>query len=526
MIDRPDVPPRFEHGATCGFIATAFLVAMFITALILAVRNLRLGRADVRGAFRVTLLTMACSFLGSGILISPDRALPDVLADRNLGHDLLRHSHCRVLLGLEPIIRRRQPEWLTSWARLLEGQWLDSRVGRDFLIGLAGGLLMLLTGALIKMGPARAGDYQAAAVGGWLAFSLLLRTSAAITMAFLLLLSLVVAQIVLRRKWLGWLIWVPVTALFLISPFNAAGFGLGLLRAAVLAALIRIGGLWSVAVALFAYVLMNDEYLTTQIGAWYGGVTVTVLLAVGVLLAWGLIASLRGRPSNDVNTAMAGEAASGRVFGHSRDRVPPTVSRGHSPDPIEVTPCPIPSRRAARLRIFVRTALAASLLAAPAFAASPAGIAGPPRLFAKTTTSSVPKNVSGVSLTPSWSVDGTVDGGRYGGAVAAAGDVNNDGYSDVLVSEPNDPDGGRVHLYLGSPSGLQSTGWNPGGFDPGSRFGTSVACAGDVNGDGYDDVVIGDPGAWEVRRPATSATAVKCTSIADRPRASWLRRRR
>ena len=60
--------------------------------------------------------------------------------------------------------------------------------------------------------------------------------------------------------------------------------------------LIRIGGLWSLAVALFAFALMNDEYLTTQIGAWYGGVTVTALLAVGSLLAWGLLASLRAGP--------------------------------------------------------------------------------------------------------------------------------------------------------------------------------------------------------------------------------------
>ena len=116
----------------------------------------------------------------------------------------------------------------------------------------------------------------------------------------MVLLTLVVAQIVLRRKWLGWLVWVPGMALFTMSPFNVAGFGVGLLRAAVVAALIRIGGLWSVAVAVFAFALMNDEYLTTRIGAWYGGVTVTALLAVGALLAWGLLASLRVAPRSAV----------------------------------------------------------------------------------------------------------------------------------------------------------------------------------------------------------------------------------
>ena len=119
------------------------------------------------------------------------------------------------------------------------------------------------------------------------------RTTMALTLAFVLLLSLVVLQIILRRKWLGWLIWIPGLAFVLIPVFNVAGFGVGLLRAAVVVALIRIGGLWSVAVALSALVLMNEEYLTTQIGAWYGGVTVTVVLAVGALLLWGLLASLR-----------------------------------------------------------------------------------------------------------------------------------------------------------------------------------------------------------------------------------------
>ena len=91
----------------------------------------------------------------------------------------------------------------------------------------------------------------------------------------------------------------------------------------------------------------------------------------------------------------------------------------------------------------------------------------------------------------------------FGWSVAGAGDVNGDGYADVIVgaygaaTTTNDAAtyNGRAYLYLGSSAGLASTPstllTNPNTTDTNDNFGYSVAGAGDVNGDGYADVIVG-----------------------------------
>jgi hypothetical protein len=93
-------------------------------------------------------------------------------------------------------------------------------------------------------------------------------------------------------------------------------------------------------------------------------------------------------------------------------------------------------------------------------------------------------------------LEGVAEGDNFGFSVSSAGDVNDDGFADVVVGAylAGPLDNGSATLYQGGapPSGSPAATYT-GETDPqsGDQFGLAVSGAGDVNGDGYDDVIVG-----------------------------------
>ncbi len=102
---------------------------------------------------------------------------------------------------------------------------------------------------------------------------------------------------------------------------------------------------------------------------------------------------------------------------------------------------------------------------------------------------------NGLSPTPTFTATGETLGSYFGISVGTAGDVNGDGYADVIVGARGYlSNTGRAYVYLGSPTGLSATpAFTATGEAMNNDFGNSVATAGDVNGDNYSDIVIGAP---------------------------------
>ena len=86
---------------------------------------------------------------------------------------------------------------------------------------------------------------------------------------------------------------------------------------------------------------------------------------------------------------------------------------------------------------------------------------------------------------------GVTSGDYFGRSVSGAGDMNGDGFDDVIVgADGYNVDQGRAYIFFGGSSINSTADVILTGVNSGDYFGRKVSSAGDVNGDGYGDVLV------------------------------------
>ncbi|HSK62970.1 MAG TPA: protein kinase [Pyrinomonadaceae bacterium] len=300
---------RFRDRALIVLLLSIFIIVMVASAL-LAFRNVKLGRGDRKGAFRLAAFVFATYFLRwlftSHHVATEAEALNFISSIQNILFWSL--FFWVVYLAFEPFVRRRWPGRIISWNRVLAGGFRDPLVGRDILIG-----------SLIGIGTIISYLYLPRLVQQWrgqpleipwfdspatqllgirsFAFGFTQQISAALMQSFILLFFMLLMYIILRRERLAALaVWVIGSVALSLTQETAAGMAFAVLGAGLCVGVLYRYGLLALIVTLFFLHLMIFYPITSDFSAWYAGDFVLAALISLALAAYGFYTSLAGEP--------------------------------------------------------------------------------------------------------------------------------------------------------------------------------------------------------------------------------------
>jgi serine/threonine-protein kinase len=306
-------PHRFGRGGKVGQVSFVILLCWLLAAgAFLAWRNVALGRGDRRGAFRTAVFVAVAGVVAWALNADHVATLQGelTLEARGAGGALLVATILWMFyLAIEPYVRRTRPHTLISWTRLLNGGVRDPLVGRDALIGMVWGVLNAFAfPTVLRLLPSWVGQPPPEPLIGYLEGLLGFRQLAASLVATVMdatlfatgaLLLFLVLRLLFRRELLATIVLVAVLTLadatqmeepawlaLPIALFIMGSYSFLLLRFGLLSA---IAGFYTVN-------LLLALPLTTDLGSWMGGATVTVV-AVAILLGlYAYSTSLPGHP--------------------------------------------------------------------------------------------------------------------------------------------------------------------------------------------------------------------------------------
>jgi hypothetical protein len=299
-------------GRTDGFSAIMFVIAVAVCGIggcLLARRNMRRGRGDRQGAFRVAVFIFVGELIHWGLAAHfvpvASEEYPAFIG--GCGAALYVAGFMWVLyMAIEPYVRRRWPEMLISWTRVLAGNVYDSRVGRDVMLGAVGGaamaiiqngvnalpawfrvsnILPIAPALLVVRGPAG----MLAALGA--------HASQAVQWALATISFLVVARFITRRDWLAVILSGASLGMVVLAAENIpVAVTAAMLCAVIVYSLLFRFGLLSVAVTLFFYFVLRRWPLTLDFSQWFVWRSIFSMAVLAGITVYALLAINAGRP--------------------------------------------------------------------------------------------------------------------------------------------------------------------------------------------------------------------------------------
>jgi len=337
--DRPDVPIRIEAGAWRGrpvyfavrppwsfpwrmesivaadesrrgqkaasIVGFGLLLVTLAGGLMLARRNLRLGRGDRQSAFRVALIVLL-STMGSWVLgghHEPTFAEVGLFFQALFQASFAGGVAYTVYIAIEPHVRRLWPNLMIAWNRLFQGRFRDPLIGRDILIGAVAATAAVVLVDFGNLLPewlglplADRGFEDVESLSGMR--QVLARCASlpmALTLPILTLLLLLLLRTILRRQWAAVSVLILLWGTAELASVNSVisgsivviGLGLSLF------VLLRHGLLASMAMALFEW---RFGVWTTDLSSWYAGQMMILPLLLAAIAVYAFYISLAGRP--------------------------------------------------------------------------------------------------------------------------------------------------------------------------------------------------------------------------------------
>jgi len=296
-------PSRTTAGQQRGLavVMTLFVIVIGIAAFF-AWRHVRQGRADVRGASRVGAILFGCALADWALKANhvPTRGELTSFSWAISAAAFWGAGFWALYVALEPHVRRRWPQSMISWSRLLGGGIRHPLVGGHLLVGVAFGMAYTVLFQVRSL--VEGVGYSPLALNSVVdtprmvatfVFPVIISSQLATGFFF----AFFLLRVVLRRPWLAAIVFAVLGALpsilgsvrpLLAGPLDLVTFGLTIF-------ILSRFGVFPMIVGIFVSSVLPDFPLTTNLGTWYAGSTLFAFGSVAALTAYALYAALDRR---------------------------------------------------------------------------------------------------------------------------------------------------------------------------------------------------------------------------------------